>query len=541
MDNKRDDTLNSILITAIIIAFIVSLSFVIARYFQPQLDSLRSSFKSNKHRTLVEQFAEIPDPKKLPVSRKPSDTIDLGQIVSLRHLLESEKFNELNTELAAYQALFKKDPKDENKVFDAYIALAITDPRYEELIQKWIAAFPDNYQPYLAMGRYYYAKGWESRGEAWIKDTSEKQIEGMHQYFAKAQEYLKHALKINPDMLVAYSALIGIYSASGDDASENRVIAESISRFPYSFIIRRTASWAKEPRWGGSYGEMIDIAKGAEKYADVNPKLTSLYGFAYCDLANIAERNKKYLEARALLEQALRFGECGFFDHEMAWLYFYDLDDNDTALAYINRSIEFCPNDANNYLLQSKIHFQMRAYAVSLKSLSNAETVNPRNDDIRQWHKLASNSFLKLGNRLLDSAPTKAIAEFNLSLEYNHSNYESYYGEGVAYCRIGALDSALSEFKEAIDINPHQFASYRMIDFILTRKKQWDEIIGYWDRFLKLEPNNVNAYYERSVAYYHKGDIKYAMADLEKACKLGSEEACKTYRKELRQKKAFIQ
>ena len=47
-----------------------------------------------------------------------------------------------------------------------------------------------------------------------------------------------------------------------------------------------------------------------------------------------------------------------------------------------------------------------------------------------------------------------------------------------------------------------------------------------WDRFLTLDPDNADAYLERSGAYFYKGDQEAALRDAEKSCKLGSSEGC---------------
>ena len=61
---------------------------------------------------------------------------------------------------------------------------------------------------------------------------------------------------------------------------------------------------------------------------------------------------------------------------------------------------------------------------------------------------------------------------------------------------------------------------------VLICTNQYDRIIGYWDRFLALEPNHAQAYLERGGTKHHKGDQPGSQADLKKACELGSAKAC---------------
>lgn len=68
--------------------------------------------------------------------------------------------------------------------------------------------------------------------------------------------------------MIAYDTLIGIYNGNGEDRLENRVIEKAAELFPYSFLIKASALWAKEPRWGGSYEQMESLAKESEEFSD---------------------------------------------------------------------------------------------------------------------------------------------------------------------------------------------------------------------------------------------------------------------------------
>lgn len=211
----------------------------------------------------------------LPVSRGPVETISLSQIAELRKMLQEEKFEELNAVLEELQDRFVKDQTDEYRVYDAYQAFEITDPSYEPLFAKWIEATKDKYPPYMAAAQYYHALGWESRGYKWAKDTPAEQMDKMVEYFHEAAGYAERAVELNPDLMVAHEILINIYNAGGSREDENMTIDRSLKLFPLSFLIRSACLWAKEPRWGGSYAIMEEIAKRSEICSEANPRLTA--------------------------------------------------------------------------------------------------------------------------------------------------------------------------------------------------------------------------------------------------------------------------
>lgn len=465
----------------------------------------------------------------LPTQEEPAETIDIYEISELRKMLSDERFEELNTVLEEYQSAFENDQTDEYKLYDAYNAFYMTVSAYEDFFKKWIDTTPDKYQPYLATAQYYYAKGWESRGYKFKKDTPEEQFEEMRLFFDEAEDNLRLALNINPNLMIAYKILMGIYNATENYDGENEIIKKTLELFPYSFLIKSTCSWAKEPRWGGSYMYMEEMAKNAEIYSDKNPKLSVLYGFIYYDQGKILKQKEKYEKALELFDKALLFGDHWVFYNERAKIYHYHLKEYDRALDDINRSIELRPVMLKNYLVRSRIYFAQSNYIHAIDDLHTAEIIKPGDSGIQKWKEWASKNLLNRGHSVFKTDIQEAIEYYDLSFEFDDNNFETYYWRGVAFNRLNRYESASMNFRTAIEINPHHFESYRMIDSILARDRQWDTIISYWNTFIALEPAHAGAYFERAGTHYHNKDFENAMYDLKKACELGNKNACKRY------------
>jgi len=511
----------SVLLTASIIAIIILSSVLFAKHFD-----LRTYFFNLFFNDVYEvQKAS----KNLPISRESLESLEVAEIDELRQMLQDEQFDQLNSVLEEYQNIFEKNQTDEYKVYDAYRTFDFTVASFEDLFKKWIDTSPDKYQPYLAIAQFYYAKGWESRGYKWKKDTSEKQFEEMGLFFEKAEDNLNIALEINPNLMIAYNTLIGIYNANGNDESEDRIIAKTFELFPHSFLIKSTISWAKEPRWGGSYKQMENLAKNFEKFSDKNPKIPVLYGFIYYDQARNFKRNKKHEKALELFNKALNFGDHWSFYNERAKIYHYDLKSYDQALEDAHRSIELRSPLHENYLMRSRIYYAKMDYAESINDLQTAEMIKPGNPEVQRWKKWASDNMMKRGHQVFKSDLREAVKYYNISLEFDDNNFQTYYWRGRAFVGLKDFESALSDFQIAIEINPQHFESYSMIDYIYSQEQQWDNIINYWDKFIELEPDHAGAYFERSGSHYHNKDMESAISDLKKACELGNKKACKKY------------
>ena len=368
------------------LALALALLFVIAIVviYKPDFDPstfLPQNFQKSLSAMHVEagQYEVKRSPEELSISKKPIETISIYEIVALRNMLKEKRFKDLNVMLEKYQQAFEKDPTDEYKVNNAFTAFCNLDSSYEVYFKEWITHFPDDYQPYLAMAEYHYERGWKSRGYAIAEYTSEEQYEGMRSYFSKALENIDSALAIKPNLLPAHDIMIGISNASSLGGSEDKVIARAIKQFPYSFLIRTTAFWAKAPKWGGSNYERIKIAEEAEKYVDKNPNLSSLYGLIYVIQGNALKNDKKYEKAKGMYKKALAYGERASIYKELAENNFNHDKDYDAALENITRSINIYPVEEDYYLFRSKIYFKIGRIDKASEDLLNFVRINPLN------------------------------------------------------------------------------------------------------------------------------------------------------------------
>jgi len=462
----------------------------------------------------------------LKTSEQMVQTITIYDRAKLGELLQNKQFAELNSVLDRYQRFFENDHTNEFRVYDAFLAFRTTSPPYKKLIQLWIESSPDQYQPYLCLAEYYYAKAWEERGTKFAGDTSKEEFQSMHFYMEKAHENLLIALDINPQLMIAYNMLLGMSNATGDTETENEIIAKTTKMFPTSFLIYFTAISAKEPKWGGSYRDMGAIAKQAQKHANTNPMLTTLPGFIDRYKVIPLFSQKKYDQVLELYNKAISYGEYYLFYYDRACLYYYQLEDRDRALEDINKSIELRPLIADNHLLRSKIYVQNGDYEASLADVETIKILKPGYSYLVKMLEWASKTAVYDGYNMIEKDPDRAIELFNISLKYNSANYDSYYFRGVAYSHQKEDELALTDFKQALKINPNHFYSYESICDILAKVGKWKEILGYWNTFILLEPENDHAYFERSKVYSQLNDMVKAADDMKRACDLGNAKAC---------------
>jgi len=122
-----------------------------------------------------------------------------------------------------------------------------------------------------------------------------------------------------------------------------------------------------------------------------------------------------------------------------------------------------------------------------------------------------------------------ALAEYDAALAVDPNNAETLYYRGITLIKKGAHEDALATLERSIQLDPIRLEAYLNVDWILAKRGDWDRIIGHWSRLIALQPDNARAYYERGGSYFHKGDRESALRDADTACRLGYQEACKTY------------
>lgn len=120
----------------------------------------------------------------------------------------------------------------------------------------------------------------------------------------------------------------------------------------------------------------------------------------------------------------------------------------------------------------------------------------------------------------------RALAEYDELLPVLPGDVRIAHGRGMALRHLDREAEALAEFRRAVALDPTHYPSYVGIDRILSGRERWDELLALWGGYLARFPANAQAWYERGVTHWRKGDRAAARADAQRACDLGLAEAC---------------
>jgi tetratricopeptide (TPR) repeat protein len=113
-----------------------------------------------------------------------------------------------------------------------------------------------------------------------------------------------------------------------------------------------------------------------------------------------------------------------------------------------------------------------------------------------------------------------AISDFDQAILLDPNFALAYRGRGFAWERKGDLDRAIAEDGEAIRLDPKDSIAFNNRGFAWQRKGDLDRAIADYDEAIRLAPNNAQAFNNRGYSRQRKGDRDGAIADYTEAIRL---------------------
>jgi len=114
----------------------------------------------------------------------------------------------------------------------------------------------------------------------------------------------------------------------------------------------------------------------------------------------------------------------------------------------------------------------------------------------------------------------KAINDYSISIKIIPNDTKAYIARGNAYSKINEYKKAISDYKKAIDINHTNVSAYNSLGNAYSEIKEFQNAINNYNLAIKLDPKLSIAYYNRGITYSSIKEYKKAIGDFNKAIKL---------------------
>lgn len=98
---------------------------------------------------------------------------------------------------------------------------------------------------------------------------------------------------------------------------------------------------------------------------------------------------------------------------------------------------------------------------------------------------------------------------------------DEYISQGKEFFTAAQYDKAITAYSEALNLNPQSIQAYNNRGIAYCNKMDFDQAISDFSRTIEIDPKFGKAYNNRAVAYMIKGEKDKARLDVEKAKSLG--------------------
>lgn len=233
-----------------------------------------------------------------------STLAEIGGFLERDELLQLEAMMEQSLQRHFSETDFGEDIHD---TFE-YL-LRNSDAETDRVTAAWLRKAPGSAYANLARGAYYHGSAWKARGGKFSADTPDENLRRMSGFVDQAIPYYEEAIALNPRLMPAYTSLINLGMLDSRRALKEKAIEGAEKLDPACIELARNRMRALEPRWGGSYEQMLAYANGLSTYLDRRPQLAVYVGAPYADRGDRLIATDQYTSQTAeILEIAIKAG-----------------------------------------------------------------------------------------------------------------------------------------------------------------------------------------------------------------------------------------
>ncbi len=517
-----------------------------------QNDNRHNSVQA-RQQALKRKEEQPPVPTAARPTSKSNDILAPGKIIlTLRKLLQENRFADLNRILHAFQTALERDISTEEAYFTAYKAFDISDAAYLAHFKSWVAATPNQYQPYAARAQYYYRLGWAARGTKWASETEAARITEMNEYFAKALRDIDKALSLNRKSLVPHALKLRIANTQGrsgcklgaisvhDENERDTLIQEfrtGLRDNKDDCIVLLVIESEDLQRWTiagydddekfqrETNGGPDDALTRALKRNPVDE--TAITRLAVSRLGRSYEEN----DTLHALEAALQVYPASY---EVRAHYMNALTPrwggSHAAMEKFARdALKFAGKNPRLRMLEGLIYADAADSQSLVKKYKDADALYTKALAYGLNHRILKE---RAENNYRRKRYEDALNDLERAIEAYQEDAEYYYWRSKAHASLEQYDKAAQDIAQASLLKPEDTSIQAQRQWLvsqlsylahkLNEQRQSSAAIEMFDTALALDPGNADIHYWRARAYLNQNQLKPAFQDLDQAITLNS-------------------
>jgi tetratricopeptide (TPR) repeat protein len=138
----------------------------------------------------------------------------------------------------------------------------------------------------------------------------------------------------------------------------------------------------------------------------------------------------------------------------------------------------------------------------------------------------SASEHVDLGLERLDQGQLdEAISEFEEAIRLDPDDAAAHYNLGLAYHGQGELDEAIAEYQEAIRINPDFSDAHTNLGVAYKDQGQVDKAIAEYTETIRINPDDDTAHHNLGIVYAEQGKADEAIAEYQAAIRINPDEA----------------
>lgn len=197
-----------------------------------------------------------------------------------------------------------------------------------------------------------------------------------------------------------------------------------------------------------------------------------------------------------------------------------DRGEYDRAIQDYNQAIQIDPNKAIVYINRGTSYLGIGEPELALQDFDKGIELGLETDkDAFQWMGATAYNNRGYAYSLLGDLDS-AISNYTEALNYNPNHFTSLLNRGIVYDDLGKYDLAIADYNRAIEIRPNDVSPYIDRGVAYVNKNEFEKAIQDYSRGIEIDPECALCYKNRAIAYNLLGDKENFLSDANKYCDL---------------------